>query len=105
VTNLYVGLHRDARGERLSATRLIQHHAVDRLMTFLELTTPGSPRQDAFALERGVEKRFGPDVLPLSRIVVGYDRNAEAALVILEWLEARVDVDSTLAAEIRRLAG
>lgn len=104
VTNLYVGLHRDARGERLSATRLIQHHAIDRLLTFLELTTPGSPRQDPFALERGVEKRFGPDVLPLSRIVVGYDRNAEAALVILEWLEARVDVDSTLAAEIRRLA-
>jgi hypothetical protein len=105
VTNLYVGLHRDARGERLSATRLIQQHAVDRLLTYLELTTPGSARQDLFALERGAESRFGPDVLPLAEIVVGYARNREAALVILEWLEARVDVDRTLAAEIRRLAG
>jgi hypothetical protein len=105
VTNLYVGLHRDARGECLSATRLIQQHAVDRLLTYLELTTPGSARQDLFALERGAERRFGPEVLPLAEIVLGYDRNREAALVILDWLEARVDVDRTLAAEIRRLAG
>jgi hypothetical protein len=105
VTNLYVGLHRDARGERLAATRLIQYHAVDRLLTYLGLTTPGSARQDPFALERGAEKRFGPDVLPLSEIVLGYDRNREAALAILEWLEARFEVDQTLAAEIRRLAG
>jgi hypothetical protein len=104
VTNLYVGLHRDARGERLAATRLIQYHAVDRLLTFLELTRPWSARQDAFVLERGAERRFGPDVLPLSTIVLGYDRNREAALAILEWLEARVDVDRTLATEIRRLA-
>jgi hypothetical protein len=105
VTNLYVGLHREVRGERLAATRLIQYHAVDRLLTFLELTTPGSARQDAFVLERGAERRFGPDVLPLSKIVLGYDRNGEAALAILDWLEARADVDRTLAAEIRRLAG
>jgi hypothetical protein len=104
VTNLYVGLHREARGERLAATRLIQYHAVDRLLTYLELTTPGIARQDPFALERGAEKRFGPDVLPLSEIVLGYDRNREAALVILEWLEARAVVDEALAAEIRRLA-
>ena len=55
-------------------------------------------------LERGVERRFGPDVLPLTEIVLGYARNREAALAILAWLEGRVDVDRTLAAEIRRLA-
>ena len=104
VTNLYVGLHRELRGERLAATRLIQQHAVDRLLTYLELTT-GSVRQDVFVLERGAETRFGPDVLPLSKIVLGYDRNREAALAILDWLEARVEVHPTLAAEIRRLAG
>ena len=104
VTNLYVGLHRDARGERLAATRLIQQHAIDRLLTYLELTTPGVPRQDLFAVERGAERRFAPDVLPLSQMVLGYDRNGEAALAILAWLEAHADVDPTLAAEIRRLA-
>ena len=50
------------------------------------------------------KKRFGPDVLPLAAMIPGYERNREAALVILEWLEARADVDPTLAAEIRRLA-
>src|SRR5215470_14909846 len=38
LTNLYVGLHRDARGEHLSAMRLIQVHAVDRLLNYLDLT-------------------------------------------------------------------
>ncbi len=104
LTNLYVGLHRDARGERLAATRLIQSYAVDRLLTHLELTEPG-PRQDMFVIERGVERRWGPDVLPLAQLVPGYDRNREAALAILGWLEARAEVDPMLAAEIRRLAG
>jgi hypothetical protein len=105
ITNLYVGLHRDARGERLAAARLIQTHAVDRLLTYLELSGTGAARQDEFVIERGVERRFSPDVLPLARMAPGYGRNREAALVILEWLEARIDVPATLAGEIRRLAG
>ena len=103
LTNLYVGLHRDARGERLSAARLIQVHAVDRLLELLEPTGAG-PRQDAFIVERGAERRFGAEVLPLAAMVPGYERNREAALAILEWLEARAAVDPVLAAEIRRLA-
>jgi hypothetical protein len=73
-------------------------------MTFLELTEPASARQDPFVLERGVERRFGADVLPLATIVLGYERNRESALAILDRLEARVRVDGKLAAEIRRLA-
>jgi hypothetical protein len=102
LTNLYVGLHRDARGERLVATRFIQSYAVERVLSYLELTAP-RPRQDAFVIERGVERRW-PD-LPLGAMNPGYDRNREAALAILEWLEARAEVDAGLAAEIRRLAG
>lgn len=105
LTNLYVGLHRDARGEVLSATRLIQSHAVDRLISFLDLTTPGvAPRQDVFAIERGAELRFTPDVLPLAALVPGYGRNREAALAMLAWLEQRAEVDQGLAAAIRALA-
>lgn len=58
LTNLYVGLHREARGERLSATRFIQSYAVERILTYLELTEPRS-RQDPFVVERGVERRWG----------------------------------------------
>jgi hypothetical protein len=105
LTNLYVGLHRDLRGERLSAMRFIQVHAVDRVLTFLHLTEPGGGRpQDLFVVERGAERRFGPDVLPLARLVPGYAHNREAALAMLEWLEARADVSEVLAAAIRQLA-
>jgi hypothetical protein len=104
VTNLYVGLHRDARGERLTATRFIQSYAVERLLTYLDLTGASGVRQDEFVIERGVERRFGPDALPLARMVPGYERNKEAALAILEWIEEREEVPAVLADEIRRLA-
>ncbi len=59
VTNLYVGLHRDLRGERLTATRFIQGYAVDRLVTILGLLGLGDGgQQDPFVVERGVERRF-----------------------------------------------
>jgi hypothetical protein len=102
LTNLYVGLHRDARGERLSATRFIQGYAVDRVITMLDLLHGTSP-QDVFAVERGVERRFGPDVLPLADFVLGYERNREAALAILEWLEAHVEVNPVIADAVREL--
>lgn len=105
LTNLYVGLHRDLRGERLSAMRLIQVHAIDRLLTFLELTDPAaSAKQDVFVVERGAERRFGAEVLPLAQLAPGYAQNREAALAMLEWLEARTEVSTVLAAAIRHLA-
>lgn len=104
VTNLFVGLHRELRGERLAATRLIQAHAVDRLLTFLDLTGGAvSAAHDPFAVERGAERRFPGDVLPLAELVPGYERNGEAALAILDWLEARVEVSPALADAIREL--
>ncbi len=105
LTNLFVGLHRELRGERLAANRLIQTHAVDRLLTFLDLTGGGvSAAQDPFGVERGAERRFSADVLPLAAMVPGYEQNGEAALAILDWLEARVDLARPLAAAIRELA-
>jgi hypothetical protein len=105
LTNLYVGLHRDARGERLSAARLIQVHAVDRAITLLGLLGEAAgEQQDAFAVERGVERRFVAGRLPLAELMPGYERNHEAALAMLAWLEARADVDQRLASAVRELA-
>ena len=98
-----MGLQREARGERLSAARLIQGHAVDRIITMLRLLKGTAP-QDAFGVERGVERSFGPDVLPLASFVPGYERNREAALAILDWLEERAEVNAALAAAVRTLA-
>ena len=103
LTNLYVGLQRDARGERLSATRFIQGHAVQRVVTLLNLLD-GSPPQDEFDVDRGVERRHGPEELPLADFVPGYERNREAALAILAWLETHGEVDAAMADAVRALA-
>jgi hypothetical protein len=100
LTNLYVGLHRDARGEVLSAMRLIQVYAVDRLLAFLDLVEKTKP-QDAFAVERGAEQRVA---LPLPQMAQGYERNRESALAILEWLESHAVVNPVLAERVRALA-
>lgn len=106
LTNLYVGLQREARGERLAATRLIQTHALDRLLTFLDLTGRAvGPPQDAFAVERGAETRFAREPLPLAAMAPGYEHNREAALAILSWFEARAQVNRALADAIREVAG
>lgn len=105
VTNLYVGLHRDLRGERLSATRFVQVFAVDRLLTVLDLLGVGDGRpQDLFAVERGAERRFGR-VLDVARLTPGVDDNAAAALLVLETLERYAAVDPAPAAAVRELAG
>jgi hypothetical protein len=102
VTNLYVGLHRDLRGERLTAARFIQGYAVDRWLGILDLLDlgPGS-RQDVFVVDRGVERRFGPDLLPLADLVPGYERNAHAAATLLGLLEAHVELDPYAVAAVR----
>ena len=106
LTNLYVGLHRELRGERLSAMRLIQVHAVDRLIGLLDaLGRGGTAQQDPFAAERSVERRLDGSALPLPALIPGYDRNRDAALAMLEVLEGLVAVDARMAQAIRDLAG
>ncbi|WP_340003588.1 hypothetical protein MHH52_16205 [Paenibacillus sp. FSL K6-0276] len=56
LTNLYVGLGRYARGEKLSATRFVEGHAVDRLLSethLLESEVYGYP--DIFGNDRRFE--------------------------------------------------
>lgn len=104
VTNLYVGLHRDLRGERLTATRFIQGYAVDRLVTILGLLGLGrGAQQDPFVVERGVERRFPPSVLPVGDLVPGYEGNGGAALTLLDVLERYVAVDPAMASAVRDL--
>lgn len=104
LTNLYVGLHRDLRGERLTATRFIQGYAVDRWISVLgHLGLGTGAAQDVFVAERGVERRFGPDLLPLADLVPGYERNALASETLLGLLAAHVELDDAMVAAVRDL--
>ncbi|SCE92347.1 hypothetical protein [Micromonospora mirobrigensis] len=103
LTNLYVGLHRELRGERLTASRFIQSYAVDRVISLLRLTTDATHRRDPFDPSRRVEQAWPAQVLPLAAMVPGYRGNREAARTTLDWLAARFPVDPVLEAAIRRL--
>lgn len=104
LTNLYVGLGREKRGERLSAMRFIQSYAVDRLLELSEQVEAPQPAfRDVFANERRFEQRFPQAARLLPAWAQGYERNVPSALAILSFLEANFPVNPAIAARIRAL--
>ena len=97
LTNLLVGMMRYRRGERLAGARLIQVHAVDRILSTLEdPTLPLSPSVDPFSLERRIEFRH-PQIVPLLQaVVVDLDHLPQAALALLDYLENRMAIPMAL---------
>jgi hypothetical protein len=104
LTGLLVGLARDKRGEKLSAMRLIQGHAFDRVLELVGLieTAQNAPR-DAFAFERRFEQRYPAIAQEIGTWLRGYEGNRESALAMLTFLERHFAVNSAIAAAIRRL--
>ena len=104
LTNLYVGMGRFRRGEKLSAARFIQGYAVDRLVELAEEIETAQPaHQDVFTPERRFEQRFPGVAAHLASFVQGYERSPESALAILTFLEAHFEVNRALAGHIRAL--
>lgn len=105
VTNLYVGLERHRRGEKLSAERFIQHYAVDRILELTELIeTVQTGCQDPFSLERRFEQRFPGTAQNFPMFIQGYQNNKASAIAILSFLETHFDVNPAIAQAIRNLA-
>lgn len=104
LTNLFVGLHREMRGERLTAMRFIQVFAVDHVLSLWRRSQGHvSVHRDPFEPTRRVETATGPVTLPLSAMLAGYERNGDSALAVLNWLEEHCDVDAAMAEPIRAL--
>jgi hypothetical protein len=104
MTNLYVGMGRDKRGEKLSAMRFIQGYAVDRLLELAEYIEPEqNVTRDIFANERRFEGRHPIIAREMSVWLQGYEHNRESALAILSFLESHFEVNAALANAIRKL--
>ncbi|HNX49857.1 MAG TPA: hypothetical protein PLS53_13875 [Thermoanaerobaculaceae bacterium] len=105
LTNLLVGLGRFHRGEKLSAMRLVQGHALDRLVELTRLVEEERPGlRDAFNPDRRVELWLPLLAGELPRFAQGYDHTPESALAILDFLEHHFQVNTSIAAAIRSLA-
>lgn len=97
LTNLYVGLCRYQRGEKLSAQRFIQGYAVDRVIELAGmLAAPSVLPADAFVGERRFESRFPQVARRLPEFIQGYERSPESARAILAFLEGHFEVNLSL---------
>lgn len=104
---LFIGLQRWHRGERLSAARLIQSHAVDRLIELdaLRAAIADDVSADPFNRERRLERLQPSLANELSMLVPGYARTPQAALAVLSALEHRCALlNPAIVERIRALA-
>ncbi len=122
---IFVGLQRWHRGEKLSAARLVQGSAVDRLVELDALRhaelaagtaltparagidlTPAQAGVDPFNRDRRLEARRPALAAELPCLVPGYAHTPQAALALLDALAVRGAVlNPAITERIRALAG
>jgi len=101
LTNLYVGLGRYQRGEKLSAARFIQGHAVDRVLELVPLVEEVKAGQrDPFDAARRFERSFPETAVYLPQFMPGYEESPAAARAILAYLEAQFEINPALKSAI-----
>ncbi len=87
LTNLYIGVLRELRGEKAAAMTCIQDHAANQIMKLFEHLYPSrSQDDDPYAVERRIEKKYEAAKEILPRLKPGYDHNLEAARFALDFL-------------------
>lgn len=106
---LIVGLQRWHRGERLAAMRLVQSHALDRLIELDALRArqrgEAPAGADPFNRERRVEQRQPTLAGELPHLAPGYDATPAAALAVLDALRRRgAQLNAAAEARVRVLA-
>jgi len=94
LTNLYVGMGRYRRGEKLSAFQFVQVYALGRIVDLAEqIETPQPAYRDIFVGERRFEQRFPGVARSLAQMAPGYEGTPAAALSILAFLDQHFAVN------------
>jgi hypothetical protein len=102
LTNLYVGLLRAQRGEKLSALRFIESYAFSNLMSVLHLFIKEEPvLKDPFNLERRFEHRYPSLQKQLEKMLQGYAHLALSAEAILDYILTIYPANIAFTKEIR----
>lgn len=104
LTNLYIGMSRYRRGEKLSAFRFIQHFAIDRILDLAQRVEAEQPAyKDQFGNERRFEQRFPETAVLLPQLMQGYDKTPESTRAILAFLEAHFEINQAIKQAILKL--
>jgi hypothetical protein len=102
---LFVGLQHWHRGEKLSALRFVQGHALDRLIE-LDALRSHPVGGDPFSGERRLEARQRALAAELPLLVPGYEHTPAAARAMLAALRRRgALLDAAITTRIQVLAG
>ena len=105
LTNLFVGVCRFQRGEKLAAMRMVQQAAVDRILDLVYREyIPDDESMDVYLPERRIEMRYPPIQALLTDFCPGYQHTLSAVENILTWLEKNYFPSAAMVHEIRRLA-
>ncbi|MCG9630240.1 hypothetical protein [Vibrio sp. Isolate30] len=101
LTNLYVGMCRYQRGEKLSGMRFVQSFALDRLIELAErIETPTPELADQFMSDRRLEVRFPEFARLLPSFTQGYERTPESTLAQLSFLNTHFSINQAMRARI-----
>ena len=103
LTNLYVGLLRAQRGERLSAHRFIESYALNNVMSVIHKFFLEEPIvEDPFNLERRFEFRYPLFSHQLPKMLQGYDHLSSSAEAILDFMVNVYPLNESFVQEIRQ---
>ncbi|MDX9691807.1 MAG: hypothetical protein RBT45_05065 [Acholeplasmataceae bacterium] len=97
LTNLYIGLLRDKRGEKASAFSFIQVYAMHHIYHLLpELFKSENVEVDQYVAERRIEFRVKQSDQLINKMIQGYDKNKESAYAILQFISSHYEVNQDL---------
>ena len=92
ITNLYIGLMRFFRGEKLSAYKFVNSYAIDRLVELIRVKDPRKSQEelDTFALERRFEFDYPEYSVVFKSLLLSYDETPKACKDILQLVKTLV---------------
>jgi len=104
LTNLYVGLLRTLRGERLSGLFYIESYALNRILSIVHLFEKEDKiYEDVFGIERRFEKHYPEFSKKLPKMLSGYQTIGLSASAMLEYLDSIYPLNLRLKSEIKSL--
>jgi hypothetical protein len=102
--NLYAGMCRYCRGEKLAAASLVQESAVAGLIELYELSAGNAQTgRDPFSNKRRFEMRHAEFAALLPKFIQGYERTPQSAKDILNYLSEKYTVNEAMRCAILEL--
>lgn len=97
LTNLFVGLQREKRGEHVSAFRFIQVYAATSILHTFPALFPEQPVDvDPYGIDRRIEFRFPQAKELLKGFCQGIEKNVASAKAALQFLQSHFEINKAM---------